>query len=127
MGVPRIPRILLVVPGVLAGLLVPALTAAPKPPPPGAVGMISNDFARDSVAIHVGQRLLLVNDSRVVHVIGPGTNGRIIGTEPNVPVVGFHLMQTNSVYRTGVWTKPGTYYLTCSVHPDMTLEVTVIP
>lgn len=127
MALPRIPRILFVVPGLLAGLLIPALSSAPKSLPAGAVGMIGDDFARDSVTIHVDQRLLLFNNSNVVHVIGPGRAGRIIGTAPHVPVVGFHLMQTNSVYRTRPWETPGTYYLTCSVHPDMTLKVIVTP
>jgi hypothetical protein len=63
----------------------------------------------------------------VVHVIGPGTGGHVIGVEPHVPVVGFHLMQTNSVYKTPPWKTPGTYWLTCSVHPDMTLKVIVAP
>jgi plastocyanin len=122
-----VPRILFVVPGLLAGLLIPAFNAAPRPLPAGAVGMVSTDFGRDVVKIHEGARITLVNNSNVVHVIGPGNNGRIIGTEPHVPVVGFHLMQTNSVYTTPPWMTPGTYYLTCSVHPDMTLKVIVTP
>jgi plastocyanin len=126
MAFPRIPRILFIVPGLLAGLLVPALSAAPKPLPAGAVGMISDDFARDTVTVHLGQRITFVNDSRVVHVIGPGRGGVIVGAAPHVPVVGFHLMPTDSVYTTGPWEAPGTYYMTCSVHPDMTLKVIVI-
>ncbi len=122
-----VPRILFVVPGLLAGLLIPALGHSPKPLPPGAVGMVSDDFARDAVTIHVGQRVTMFNNSNVIHVIGPGRGGLIWGTERNVPVLGFHLMQTNGVYRTPPWTTPGTYYLTCSVHPDMTLKVIVIP
>jgi hypothetical protein len=122
-----VPRILYVVPGLLAGLLIPALHAAPKPLPAGSVGMVGTDFARSAVTIHRDQRLTLVNDSNVIHVIGPGRNGRIWGTERNVPVYGFHLMQTNSIYRTPEWRTPGTYWLTCSVHPDMTLKVIVAP
>ncbi|HUJ06770.1 MAG TPA: hypothetical protein VLX31_11740 [Streptosporangiaceae bacterium] len=122
-----IPRVLFVVPGLLAGLLVPAFAVAPKAPPAGSVGMISTDFARDSVTIHAGARLTLFNSSDVIHVIGPGRGGKVIGYERHVPMTGFHLMQTNSVYTTGPWTTPGTYYLTCSVHPDMTLKVIVIP
>jgi plastocyanin len=121
----RIPRIAFVVPGLLAGLLVPALQASPKPLPAGAVGMIANDFVRDTVTIRVGQRLTLFNDSIVIHVIGPGRDGTVIGSERNVPISGFHLMQTNSTYTTPPWTTPGTYWLTCSVHPDMTLKVIV--
>lgn len=121
----RIPRILFVVPGLLAGLLIPALQASPKPLPASAVGMISNDFARDVVTIHVGQRLTLFNNSTVIHVIGAGRDGRVTGYAKHVPIVGFHLMQTNAVYRTPPWSTAGTYWLTCSVHPDMTLKVIV--
>lgn len=122
-----VPRILFVVPGLLAGLLIPALHSTPKALPSGAVGMNATDFAQDSVTIHVGQRVTMANNSNVIHVIGPGRGGRVWGTERNVPVYGFHLMQTNSVYRTPAWLTPGTYWLTCSVHPDMTLKVIVRP
>jgi plastocyanin len=122
-----VPRILFVVPGLLAGLLIPALGHSPKPLPTGDVGMVSNDFTRDAVTIHVGGRVTMFNNSNQIHVIGPGRGGRIWGTERHVPVLGFHLMQTNGVYRTPPWTTPGSYYLTCSVHPDMTLKVIVTP
>jgi plastocyanin len=36
-------------------------------------------------------------------------------------------MQTDGVYTTGPWETPGSYYLTCSVHPRMTLNVVVAP
>ena len=98
----KVPRILFIVPGLLAGLLIPALSAAPKSLPPGAVGMINTDFARDVVTIHRDQRLTLFNNSSVVHVIGPGTGGHVIGVERHVPVVGFHLMQTNKIGRAHV-------------------------
>jgi plastocyanin len=124
MALPRIPRILFVVPGLLAGLLVPTLTASPKPLPAGAVGMINDDFAPDSVTIHLGQRLTLFNNSHVVHVVGPGRDTHIY-PERGVPITGFHLMETNSVFTTGQWKTPGTFYLTCSVHPGMTLRVVV--
>lgn len=122
-----LPRILFAVPGLLAGLLVPALISAPKPAPYGDVGMVTTDFAQSAVTIHRGGRIRLFNDSNVVHVIGPGRAGRIWGTERYVPLAGFHLMQTNSVLTVGPWRTPGTYYLTCSVHPNMTLKVTVTP
>lgn len=124
MTVPRIPRIFFVVPGLLAALLVPALTAAPKTLPAGAVGMINDDFAPDTVTIHVDHRLTLFNNSHVVHVIGPGQDTHIY-PERDVPIRGFHLMETNSVFTTGEWKTPGKFYLTCSVHPGMTLTVVV--
>jgi hypothetical protein len=123
----KVPRILFIVPGLLAGLLIPALSAAPKSLPPGAVGMDTTDFGRSVVTIHRDQRLTLFNNSDVVHVIGPGTGGHVIGVERHVPVVGFHLMQTNSTYKTPPWKTPGTYWLTCSVHTDMTIKDIVTP
>lgn len=123
-----VPRILLVVPGLLAGLLIPALTSAPKALPAGTtVGMVGRDFAKDEVKLHQGQKLTLVNNSSVVHVVGPGVDTHIISPERGVPMTGFHLMQTNSVYTTGPWKMTGTFYLTCSVHPGMTLKVVVSP
>ena len=123
----RVPRIVLVVPGLLAGLLIPAFTTAHVHPRAGQIGMVGTMFARSSVTIHRGERLTMVNNSDVVHVIGPGRGGRVIGTEAHVPVVGFHLMPTDGTYTTPAWKTPGTYWLTCSVHPDMTLKVIVTP
>jgi plastocyanin len=120
-----LPRVLLVIPGLLAGLLIPAVIAAPKARPAGTVGMVDQMFAQKVVTIHRGERLTLVNNSRFVHVIGPGRDGHIISPVPGVPVLGFHLMQTNGVYTTGPWETLGTHYLTCSVHPEMTLKVVV--
>jgi plastocyanin len=124
MGLPRVPRILFAVPGILAGLLIPALTA-PRALPANDVGMINDNFAVHSVTLHVGQRLTLVNNSERVHIIGPGRDTHIY-PERGVPLKGFNLMQTNSVLVTGRWESAGTFYLTCSVHPKMTLKVVVI-
>jgi plastocyanin len=88
--------------------------------------MVATDFTRDAVTIHVGQRVTMFNNSSIIHVIGPGRDGHVWGTERNVPVLGFHLMQTNGVYQTPPWRVPGTYWLTCSVHAEMTLKVVVI-
>jgi len=121
-----IPRVLFVLPGLLAGLLVPALTSTPKTAPVSSVGMISTDFTRDSVRIHEGGKITLFNSSDVIHVIGPGRYGKVAGIERHVPLTGFHLMPTNSTLTIGPWKTPGTYYLTCSVHPHMTLKVIVI-
>lgn len=120
-----VPRILFVVPGLLAGLLIPTL-ARPHPAPASAVGMVTMDFNKDVVYVHRGERLTLVNSSNAVHVVGPGINGHIVSPQRGDPVTGFHLMQTNSAYTTGPWMTLGKYDLTCSVHPDMNLEVVVV-
>jgi plastocyanin len=124
MALRRFPRIFLVVPGLLAGLLVPALTSSAKPLPPGAVGMTDGEFARDSITLHVGERLTLINNSGRVHIIGPGLNNYVY-PEPGVPLKGFHLMQSNNLLVTGPWKTPGTFTLTCTVHPGMNLRVVV--
>jgi hypothetical protein len=124
-GYMAIPRILFVVPGILAGLLIPALTT-PHPAPASAVGMTNGDFTKDTVYLHEGQRLTLFNDSPVVHVIGPGTNQHVVSPEHGNPMTGFHLMQTNSSYTTPPWNTIGTFYLTCSVHTGMNLTVIVV-
>jgi hypothetical protein len=125
-GILSAPKVLLVIPGLLAGFLVPTLLAAPKPVPTMDVGMVTRDFAKDVVTLHRGERLTLVNDSNAVHVIGPGVNTHIASPERGVPLTGFHLMQTNAVLTTGPWMTLGTFYLTCSVHPGMTLKVVVV-
>ena len=122
-----VPRILFVGPGLLLGLLVPAVIAAPKSAPATDVGMVGRMFAQSVVTLHRGERLTLVNDSNVVHVIGPGINTQVISPERGVPMTGFHLMQTNAAFTTGRWMTLGTFNLTCTVHPGMNLKVVVIP
>jgi plastocyanin len=122
-----LPRVLLVVPGILAGIFVPAVVVStPKPAPPHAVGMTFMDFSKEVVTLHRGERLTIVNDSRNIHVIGPGQDGRVLSPVRGEPLTGFHLTETNDVYETGPWTTPGTYQVTCSVHPTMNLKVVVV-
>jgi plastocyanin len=120
-----IPRILLAVPLIIAGIVVPAAGAAPMRPPPHAVSMEHEMFAQKSVTIHVGQTLTMVNNSLWIHIIGPGRDGKLTAAPKGVPVITRRLMQTNDVYTTGPWNTPGRFYLTCSVHPEMTVLVIV--
>ena len=123
-----VPRILFVIPGILAGLLVPAVIVdTPKPAPPDTVGMTFMDFTLDTVYLHRGQYLTFVDNSRNIHEIGPGRNGHIPSQVRGEPLAGIHLMQTNTVYKTGPWMTSGTFYVTCGVHPTMNLTVVVLP
>ncbi len=122
-----VPRFLLIIPGLLAGFLIPGLLPASRPVPATDVGMFTRDFAKAIVTLHRGQRLTLINDSNAVHVIGPGTNTHVVSPQRGNPVTGFHLMQSNQVYTTGRWMTVGTFHLTCTVHPGMNLTVVVIP
>jgi plastocyanin len=124
---PALPRVVFVIPGILAGILVPTLLVpAPKAAPANTVGMSFMDFTQDTVYLHSGQYLTFVDSSANIHEIGPGHNGRITSKVHGEPLTGIHLMQTNTVYKTGPWLTPGTYYVTCGVHPMMNLTVVVL-
>jgi plastocyanin len=130
MGVQKIlsaPRIFLIIPGLLAGFLIPNLLSSPRPVPAADVGMITRDFGKDVVTLHRGERLTLINDSNAVHVVGPGTDTHVVSPQRGNPMTGFHLMQTNAAYTTPPWQTVGTFYLTCTVHPGMNLKVVVVP
>lgn len=118
------PRILLVVPLVAAGAFLPPLLPEPDAPPAGALGMSHLDYDVDSLTLQAGDTLTLANNSRWAHTVGAGRGGSVVDI-PGVPITGFTLMQTNDLFTTGRWNTPGTFYLTCSVHPDMTVKVVV--
>jgi len=120
-----LPRILLVVPLIAAGVWLPAAGADPKPAPSGALGMDHEYFAKDQVTVKCGDTLSMVNDSRFVHIIGAGSGGSISTPPQDVPVALYTMVETNDSYTTGKWNVPGQYSLTCSVHPAMTVKVVV--
>jgi plastocyanin len=120
-----LPRILLAVPLIVAGVVVPAIGKDPAPAPPTVLGMDHLYFAKDKVTVKCGDTLSMVNNSRWVHIIGPGQGGTLTAPPRGVPVTDRELVETNGTYTTGTWTVPGSYTLTCSVHPDMTVKVVV--
>jgi plastocyanin len=119
-----LPRILFALPLVLAGAFLPAAGAAPAKAPAGAVGMVHEDFSTKDVQLHRGQTLTFVNDSRYMHIIGPGRDGTLAEAD-GVPMRSRVLMATGSTYTTPPFDVPGTYYITCSMHSEMTVKVTV--
>lgn len=121
----KVPRILLIVPLLLLGIYLPAAGADPAKPPAGVLGMVHEGFSTKQVNVSCGDTLTMQNDSRWVHIIGPGRGGLFVPATNAVPVPRRELIETNGVYTTGAWDTPGTYYLTCSVHPTMTVKVVV--
>jgi plastocyanin len=122
-----IPRIAVVVPLLLGGLVLPAAGAAPDEPPAGTLGMAHEGFSRPVVTVDCGETLQMQNDSRWVHIIGPGRDGVLDEATAAVPVPERELLETDDRYTTGAWNTPGVHYLTCSVHPEMTVKVIVRP
>lgn len=121
-----VPRILFAVPVLAIALLAPTAGAAIKQPPAGSLGMAHEHFTSTEITVQRGHTLTLDNNSRFVHTVGPGHDGTLIDN-PAVPMAFRRMMPTNSTYTTGVWNTPGSYLLTCSVHPEMTVKVIVTP
>jgi plastocyanin len=121
----RIPRILFAAPLLAAGIFLPAAGDALVAPAGGVVGMDHEVFTQNEVTLHQGQTLTLTNNSRWIHIIGAGRGGRLDDATSAIPVDYRRLMESNQSYTSGKWEKPGTYFITCSVHPLMTVKVVV--
>lgn len=118
------PRILIAVGLVAAGAFIPALGPDPEKPPAGSVGMEHEEFATKKVTVHRGDSLVFANNSRYMHIIGPGVDG-VLYTEDGSPMDFRVLMPTNDTYTVGPFTNAGTFHITCSMHPEMTVVVVV--
>jgi plastocyanin len=118
------PRILLALPLLAAGAFLPPLGPEPAKAPDGAVGMEHETFAVEEVTVHRGQSLLFVNDSRYMHIIGPGVDGTL-AEEEGGPMRERVLMPTDDRYTLGPFNTLGTFNITCSMHPEMTVKVVV--
>jgi plastocyanin len=133
----RFPRILLGVVLVAAGILVPALAPPLKPVPAGVVGMDHDGYVvngidsddevnKPEITIHAGDTITFQNSSRWIHVIGPGEKG-LLAAPGMGAMTPRKMMEENDSYTTPPWTTPGTYQITCTVHPDMDAKVVVLP
>jgi plastocyanin len=127
-----VPRLLFAAPIliVVGGMFAPGLTSAtPLPKGSNVVGMVQVDYDRNSITLHTGDRLELVNNSNFLHVVTLGRNGSI-EREPGAPRMGGSRglvpMPRGTVYVTRPWNIPGTYHLTCTLHTGMNLTVVVV-
>lgn len=86
------------------------------------------EFGRSVTTIRTGDHLTFSNRSHWLHVIVPGKGARQ-DSQKGLPRLGArdaHLSERGDHWTTGAWKTPGTYYLTCQLHPEMTLEVRVL-
>jgi plastocyanin len=100
---------------------------APAAAPAGVITMGHEEFGRSVVTIQEGQRLTFTNTSHWLHVVVPGKEARL-DSQPGLPSLGSrdaHLSERGDRWITAPWDVPGTYFLTCQLHPEMTLEVRV--
>lgn len=119
-----LPRILIAVPLILAGAFLPAVHQVTVKAPPGAVGMGHEVFTTEEIQIHRGDTLVFVNDSGYMHIVGPGRDGTLVEVNGE-PMRRRVLMETDATYTTPPFNTPGTFYFTCSMHPEMTVKVVV--
>jgi plastocyanin len=93
------------------------------------ITMGHESFGRSVITIHAGQRLTFANSSHWLHVLVPGRGARQ-DSQNGLPQLGgrnAHLSQHGDRWVTSAWNTPGTYFITCQLHPEMTLEVRVLP
>lgn len=118
------PKILIGVSLLVGGMYLPPFSASVHASPNGAIGMKHEGFSSEVITIHQGQTITFANDSRWIHIVGPGHKAHLTvpDKEPVSPRV---LLERNQTYTTGSWNTPGTYNITCTVHPEMNLKVIV--
>jgi plastocyanin len=135
----QFPRILVALGLVVAGVSLPAFGPTLVAPPPGVVGMDHEGYVLSGVnpdedggseapeiVIRAGDTITFQNNSRWIHVVGPGDKGLLMppGHGAMSPR---KLMEENESYTTPAWLTPGAYLITCTVHPDMNAKVIVLP
>jgi plastocyanin len=124
-----VPKVLYALPILVIGALVPGLTHATSlPHRPNLVGMEQDDFNRSTVVLRVGQKLELANNSNFLHVVAAGSDARVArpAGEPSFGTRGVVSVPRGTVYQTLAWEVPGTYHVTCTLHPNMNLTVIVV-
>ncbi|MEA2827271.1 MAG: hypothetical protein QOG43_1710 [Actinomycetota bacterium] len=93
-----------------------------------AIRMDHLAFAPSSRTIPAGTRLEFVNTgSRALHVLVAGHDAqpRSQAGAPSFGGASGHRSEVGERWRTPSWTTPGTYTVTCTLHPSMNLTVTV--
>lgn len=125
----RLPAVLLLIPAVAGALWVSTLQSDPPAPAADQIGMTEENYSTQTVTIRAGQPLTFVNNSHFLHVLTPGTDARTMN-QAGMPgmddAYGTHVSETGDVYTTKSWDTPGTYHLTCTLHPEMNVDVVVV-
>ena len=134
----RIPRSLIAAGLVLGALFLPAAGRSLDARPVGTIGMSHEGYVVTGVpggekgpdgvpviTIHRGERLTFQNDSRWIHIIGPGDRG-LLDHPGHGAMAALKMLEQNGVYTTPPWNEPGTFLITCTVHPEMNATVVVL-
>ncbi|MDQ2836793.1 MAG: plastocyanin/azurin family copper-binding protein [Actinomycetota bacterium] len=123
------PRIALLVPVLAVALFLPGFQHKLPRPTAQQIGMNQENFAQSKVTIPVGARLTFINNSHFLHLIAPGQDAIMATSQKGIPALdgtyNTHVSESGDQYTTGTWNTAGTYHLTCTLHPEMTLTVIV--
>lgn len=96
--------------------------------PEDAITMDHNVFATEALNIPVGGRITFSNSSsRALHILVVGRDAQP-RPEPGSASFGGasgHRADVGDMWTTPPWTTPGTYHVTCTLHPSMNLVVVV--
>lgn len=99
-----------------------------KAAPADAIVMTSSAFQPSTRDIKQGETITFKNeDTGALHILVIGEGG-LAKEEPGAPDIGGsggHRSERGDVFTTPAWSQPGSYHVTCTVHPDMTLNVNV--
>ncbi|HET6648848.1 MAG TPA: cupredoxin domain-containing protein [Candidatus Limnocylindria bacterium] len=83
------------------------------------VRLESSNFDPSELTIPAGTTVLFLNADSYTHTVTEGTGGQAVDD----PIVDREIAQNRSVRVT--FDEPGTYDITCEIHPSMQLTVTV--
>lgn len=83
------------------------------------VRLESSNFDPSELTITAGTTVLFLNADSYTHTVTEGTGGQAVDD----PIVDREIAQNRSVRVT--FDEPGTYDITCEIHPSMQLTVTV--
>jgi plastocyanin len=83
------------------------------------VRLESSNFDPSELTITAGTTVLFLNADSYTHTVTEGTGGQAVDD----PVVDREIAQNRSVRVT--FDEPGTYDITCKIHPSMQLTITV--
>jgi plastocyanin len=124
----RIPKAALFVPLLAIGIFLPGFSSALPTASSNQIGMTQEEFTEKTVTISAGSRLTFVNNSHFLHLLAPGKDA-MMSTQQGIPAFddsyGTHVSEAGDQYVTTAWNTLGTYHLTCTLHPEMTLTVVV--
>ena len=95
---------------------------------PDAIGMDRTAFLPATKTIAKGETLTFANtSSRSLHILVPGWDAKRRHEEgaPSFGGASGHRSEVGDTWTTPAWDRPGTYHVTCTLHPAMNLVVTV--